>query len=210
MPAKEGTCPNAPAQTVPRGYAAALWVLLSLFVLRVVGQALVAFLDVKILPPMEEWYSGLLPYPWLLPSQFLIILLYSKVCIDFTRGNGFSVVPRRSFGLGFLAFGSVYFGVMVARYVIRMSLYPHERWTGGSIPTFFHWVLAAYLLVFGTYHWVRVRESQDYAHRPPPISRRSRALWSIGVLTAIGVILWMGYQLAPLPRPGLETILQSE
>ncbi len=53
MPAKEGTRPHAPAQAVPRGYAAALWVLLSLFVLRVVGQALVAFLDVKFLPSME-------------------------------------------------------------------------------------------------------------------------------------------------------------
>ena len=44
-----------------------LWTLLALFVLRVTGQALVAFLEVGFLPPMSEWYSGLLPYPvhWL-------------------------------------------------------------------------------------------------------------------------------------------------
>jgi hypothetical protein len=37
-----------------------------------------------------------------------------------------------------------------------MVLYSQERWTGGSIPTFFHWVLAGFLLVLGTYHWRRV------------------------------------------------------
>lgn len=49
---------------------------------------LVAFFHVPFLPPLEEWYSGLIPYRWLLPSQFLIILLYGKVCRDFTRGGG--------------------------------------------------------------------------------------------------------------------------
>ena len=44
MPAPEDTRRHPPARAVPRGYAAALWVLLSLFVVRVVGQALVAFL----------------------------------------------------------------------------------------------------------------------------------------------------------------------
>lgn len=46
-----------------------LWTLLALFALRVAGQALVAFSDVRFLPPMQAWYSGLMPYPYLLPSQ---------------------------------------------------------------------------------------------------------------------------------------------
>jgi hypothetical protein len=110
---------------------------------------------------MEEWYSGLISYRWLLPSQFLIILLYSKVCLDFTRGHGFFVMPRRALGSGLLWFGSVYFAVMVVRYVIRMSLYPQERWTGGSIPIFFHWVLASFILLVGYYHWVRTRHEKE-------------------------------------------------
>jgi len=134
------------------GYAPWLWLLLGLFCVRVLGQMLVAFLHVSFLPPMEEWYSGLIPYQWLLPSQFLIILLYGKVCLDFTRGQGFFVVPRRTLGLCLLSFGSVYFGAMVVRYVIRMSLYPQERWLGGSIPIFFHWVLAGFILLVGRYH----------------------------------------------------------
>ena len=51
-----------------------------------------------------------------------------------------------------LWFGSVYFAVMVVRYVVRMNLYPDERWTGESIPIVFHWVLASFILLVGRYH----------------------------------------------------------
>jgi putative CocE/NonD family hydrolase len=148
---------------------------------------------------MEEWYSGLIPYPWLLLSQFLIILLYSKVCIDFTRGQGFFVVPRRALGLSLLRFGSVYFAVMVARYMIRMSLYPHERWVGGSIPVFFHWILASFILLVGGYHWVQTRhEAQNRVDLPSSIRWRSRVVWLVGSsAVSVGILIWIGYQLAP-------------
>lgn len=126
-----------------------LWFLLVLFILRVLGQLLVALGATTLLPPMEEWFSGTIPYPWLVCCQVGLIVLFGKVCLDFTRGEGFFVVPRRKLGLGLLSFGSVYLAVMILRYVIRMSLYPLERWTGGSIPIFFHWVLASFLLIIG-------------------------------------------------------------
>ena len=44
---------------------------MALFVLRVLGQALVAFFDVSFLPSMPHWYSGLMRYEYLLPSQLL-------------------------------------------------------------------------------------------------------------------------------------------
>jgi len=135
-----------------------LWLLLGLFCLRVLGQMLVAFFRVSVLPPMEEWYSGLIPYRWLLPSQLLIILLYGKVCLDFTRGQGFFVAPRHTLGVGLLWFGSVYFSVMVVRYVVQVSLYPDQRWLGGSIPIVFHWVLASFILLVGHYHQLHTRD----------------------------------------------------
>jgi hypothetical protein len=55
-----------------RAYAVVLWVLALLFFFRVLGQALVAVFDSGFLPPMKEWYSGLLPYPILLPIQVMI------------------------------------------------------------------------------------------------------------------------------------------
>lgn len=79
--------------------SALLWALLALFAARVTGQALVAFLGVGWLPAMDRWCSGLMPYPYLLPAQLLLIALMAKVCIDFTRGHGFFVQPRRFFAL---------------------------------------------------------------------------------------------------------------
>ncbi|HSA82704.1 MAG TPA: hypothetical protein VLE23_17940, partial [Geminicoccaceae bacterium] len=128
-----------------RAYAVALWLLLALFVCRVVGQALVAFFDVGFLPPMAAWQSGLMAYPWLLTSQILMVLVYGKICLDFSRGRGIAVVPRPWLGQGLLVFGGLYLLAMMTRYAVRMAHYSQERWTGGSIPTFFHWVLAGFL-----------------------------------------------------------------
>jgi uncharacterized protein len=136
--------------------AAVLWALLFLFILRVVGQALIAAGLGQVLPawlpPWEGWYSGLLAYPWLLASQIVIVAVLGIVCLQFSHGRGFFVRPDRTLGIGLVTFGSIYLAAMVVRYLIRMSLYPHERWTGGALPIFFHWVLAGYLLVLGTYH----------------------------------------------------------
>ena len=137
-----------------------LWILLFLFVGRVVGQLLVALGLAPFLPPMKEWFSGLIPYPGLLLSQILIIILYVKICIDFTRNHGFFVVPRRNLGRGLLIFGTLYLAAMVIRYIIRMSLYPDQRWTGGCIPIFFHWILAVFLLIVGKYHWDLTRHEK--------------------------------------------------
>src|SRR5258708_40108356 len=112
---------------------------------------------------MEEWFSGTLAYRPLLASQILIILLYGKVAVDVTRGNGFFTRPSRRLGNGLLLFGSLYLGVMLMRYVIRMSLYPRERWVGGSIPIFFHCVLASFLLVVAHFH-------RRYASETPRLS----------------------------------------
>lgn len=134
-----------------------LWALLGLFVLRVTGQALVAFFHVEFLPPMREWYSGLLAYEYLLPSQAVLIALMVKICVDFTRGVGIFVTPRRFFAVYGLYFGYLYLAVMVARYPIQMALHPESRWFGGTIPIFFHWVLAAFVILIGLHHRRRLR-----------------------------------------------------
>ena len=133
-------------------YAPLLWSLLFLFFLRVLGQALVAAFDVPFLPPMKQWYSGLIPYAILLPLQILIILLLANVATDFTRRRGFFVVPRRAMGRLLRGFSYLYFGGMAVRYVVSMALHPERRWLGGTIPIFFHCVLAALLFVVGHYH----------------------------------------------------------
>jgi hypothetical protein len=140
-----------------RHYAPWLWLLLALFVGRVVGQLLVAYTAATWLPPMPEWYSGLLPYSLLLPAQVLIIGLLAKICIDVSRGRGFFVEPRPVFGRPVLLFGYLYLAVMVIRYPIRMYLHPEARWFGQTIPIFFHWILATYVILFGHYHRSQLR-----------------------------------------------------
>jgi uncharacterized protein len=137
--------------------AVALWVLMGLFCLRVLGQILVEFLHVRFLPASAEWYSGLIPYRPLLASQMLIIGLQAKIGLDFTRQSGWTYRPRPTAGLWLLCFGSVYLAAMIIRYIVRMALQPAERWTGGSIPIFFHWILAAYVLIVGYHHWRKSR-----------------------------------------------------
>lgn len=141
-----------PGLDPPRRLAPLLWALLGVFVLRVVGQALVAFFGVGFLPPMQAWYSGLVPYAVLLPAQLVIMALMAKICIDFTRGAGFFVRPQRFFAVHWLVFGCLYLAVMVLRYPIQMVLHPESRWFGGTIPIFVHWALAAFVILIGLHH----------------------------------------------------------
>lgn len=137
---------------VPPRLTSALWLLLALFFCRVAGQLMVAMGWQGFLPPMEEWYSGLMPYRWLLPSQIAILCLCVKICLDLTRRRGFFFDPKAFMGRWLGVFGSFYFLAMVIRYVLRMAVHPEERWFGGTIPIFFHWVLASFVLLLGGYH----------------------------------------------------------
>lgn len=186
----------AAALTNKRAFA--LWVLFGLFICRVLGQLLVALNLAPFLPPMQEWFSGAIPYPSLLFSQIIIILLFGKVCLDFTRGRGFFVVRHRKFGIGFLVFGSIYFAVMVIRYGIRMSLYPHERWMDGSIPIFFHWILASFLLIVGAYHAAQSQRVNEHVSISTTKRWMIRIIWLIaGLLVVAALGLWIRFQLAP-------------
>jgi hypothetical protein len=126
-----------------------LWALLALFALRVAGQALVAFLDVRFLPPMDAWYSGVIPYAYLLPAQLLIIAVMAKICLEFTRRRGYFFEPKRFFAAEWLWFGYVYLAAMVARAIFLMDR---------PIPIFFHWVLAAFVITIGHSHRQRLRK----------------------------------------------------
>jgi hypothetical protein len=126
----------------------ALWALLALFALRVAGQFLVAFWDVSWLPPVPRWHSGLMPYYYLLASQVAILALMAKICADFTRGRGFFVRPRRLLAGPRLWFGWLYLAAMLLRLPLQLTLRPD----GPLIPIFFHWVLAAFVILVGLWH----------------------------------------------------------
>lgn len=132
-------------------YGVVLGVLAALFALRVLGQALVAAGLAPFLPPMEQWYSGLVPYPVLLPIQAVMLVLMAKLIVDVWRGSGAFSVARPRLGRILKGFSYFYALAMVARYVIVMIVHPEWRWFGHTIPIWFHLVLAAFVHTYGRY-----------------------------------------------------------
>jgi hypothetical protein len=92
---------------------------------------------------MERWYSGLIPYPWLLLSQLAIVALMLTICVQFTRGRGWFYEPRTLLGAPLLIFGCAYLTLMVAR-----AVFIADR----PIPVIFHWVLAAFVITVASWH----------------------------------------------------------
>jgi hypothetical protein len=71
-----------------RAYAVVLGILAFAFFLRVLGQMIVAAGQGGFLPPREQWYSGLIPYPVLLPFQVLILVVQVLISGDIWRRAG--------------------------------------------------------------------------------------------------------------------------
>jgi hypothetical protein len=92
-----------------------LWGCVILFAARVVGQFEALLVAPDWLPDMDAWYSGLLPYPLLLPAQIAILMLMSVVAWNrrirtgaFARAHPRAAGALRIFaGLYFVAWPSV-------------------------------------------------------------------------------------------------------
>src|SRR4249919_2044976 len=133
-------------------YATALWSLTALFLARVLGQVVVVLFHPRWLPPMAQWYSGLLAYRYLLPVQGVILAIMVAVSLQFSQGAGLLVEPWPVGGRWLVYYSYLYFTAMAVRYVIWMKRRPDQRWFGGTIPIAFHFVLAGFLYVVGRYH----------------------------------------------------------
>jgi hypothetical protein len=114
-----------------------LTTLLALFIARVLGQLLVALKHPHWLPPMQEWYSGLMPYRYLLPAQIAIIALMIAMIRQVAAG----APSNRSLAVGIFVFATIYAAAMVVRFFVRRR---------PLIPILFHWVLAAFLFTYAT------------------------------------------------------------
>lgn len=136
----------------PADYSFFLWLFTILLFLRVIGQVLVVRFAPRWLPPMEQWQSGLLPYPLLLTGQIVVLVWMVSICMDFSGAAGFFVEPHPKGGRFSLWFSYGYFSWMAVRYVNRMVRRPDQRWFGGTIPIVFHSVVAAFLWTWGRYH----------------------------------------------------------
>ncbi|MDF3019894.1 MAG: rane protein of unknown function [Steroidobacteraceae bacterium] len=132
-----------------RQAAALLWGCVILFAARVIGQLETVLLEPRWLPTMDAWFSGLLPYPLLLPIQIGILMLMAVVAGNpRVRGGQFAQAhPRAAATLR--TFAVVYFVVMAVRLAVNISMNGADFWSEGAIPVAFHWVLALFILVSG-------------------------------------------------------------
>ena len=121
------------------------------FLARVVGQMVVMVATPEWLPDPDKWYSGLIPYPILLPMQIGVLALQARLSWSLwhRRGPLYFRAPRLGKLLRWFAFA--YFLVMVVRYIISVTVVPDPRWFNHAIPVVFHWVLAAYLFVWSRF-----------------------------------------------------------
>ncbi|MBI3546391.1 MAG: hypothetical protein HY081_07325 [Gammaproteobacteria bacterium] len=133
-----------------RRYAPWLWLLIGLFVFRVIAQPLALLTNTKFLPPFESWHSGVLPYPALFVIQILILAWLTYTARRFTTGT---IFPHRRSGTLMLILGVTYFATMLVRFALGATLLAEQRWFASPLPTFFHLVLASFLLLYGHFHF---------------------------------------------------------
>ena len=139
---------------IPINHGPLLALLTTLFAGRILGQALVAYLGVLWLPPMQHWFSGIIPYPLLLIVQSVMLTLMILITGEIWRSEGSFAVVRPRWSPFLIKFSAIYAGLMVFRYLLTMILHSELRWFGDIIPIFFHLVLAAFIFILGHYHRV--------------------------------------------------------
>jgi hypothetical protein len=132
-----------------RRHAAWLWGLTGVFAFRVAAQPAVLVLDTPLLPRVEAWQGGALPYPALLAAQLLILVWMARTARAVqTRAIVERPVRGRAIGVA----GSLYAALMCARLLLGAGPLAGVRWFGSPLPAFFHLGLAAYLLVYAHVH----------------------------------------------------------
>ena len=128
-------------------YATIMAVLLALFLARVLGQIFAATLAPSWLPPMRRWYSGLMPYRYLLPTQIVFLVIMAAMTVSVAHESAPLGVEAPAVGTWVIRASYVYALGMVVRSV-RYARTPPER-RGVLIPIVFHFVLATFLFTYG-------------------------------------------------------------
>lgn len=134
----------------PQAYGLVLFVLTGLFCFRVLAQLVQIWHPLSFLPSFEAWHSGALPYWLLVCAQGFIVILCLHVSWRMFQGT---VTLSAKKGKVLLLLGSIYFGIMLGRLIIGITVASEHFWFGAILPTVFHLVLATFLLVYGYFHF---------------------------------------------------------
>ena len=131
------------------------------FLARVAGQAVQRWWDVAFLPSQDAWQGSSLPFPALFAAQVVILMIIAAATLRMRAA-------RSLFGRRWVRpvawFGILYFAVMAARLAVGLlgdaGAFGDESITAGKwftayLPTAFHLVLAAEVVLFAAYQRAR-------------------------------------------------------
>lgn len=130
--------------------ASLLWVLTVLFCFRIFAQLTVYFVDISFLPSFDRWHSEAMPY-WALLLIQVIILIIMIITNYFYIAR--KLILRPLLGRWLLIFGVIYLVSMIIRLILGLTMFTGDRWFANHIPTFFHFVLASWILIIGMVHF---------------------------------------------------------
>ncbi|MDE0136471.1 MAG: hypothetical protein OXH86_17160 [Acidimicrobiaceae bacterium] len=143
-------------------FAAASLVFGLAFLARVAGQAVQRRWDVAFLPSQDAWQGSSLPFPALFAAQVVILMIIATATLRMRAG-------RNIFGRRWVRpvawLGVLYFAAMAARLAVGLagdagvfgdgSVFG-GKWFTAYLPTIFHLVLAAEVLLLARYQRRRV------------------------------------------------------
>lgn len=121
--------------------------LVALFLARVIGQILAATVAPRWLPPMSRWYSGVMPYRYLLPTQIVFLIVMTVLTIAVWRESPPLGTPAPGAGVWVVWASVAYAAGMTVRLIRYLLASPERR--GVLIPIIFHYGLAAFLFTYG-------------------------------------------------------------
>jgi hypothetical protein len=129
-----------------------MWTLTALFSLRVLGQAVQRWLPQSWLPTFSAWQGSSMPYALLLLFQLVIVAAMTLAC--YRAWYGRTIVQRRT-RQWLAGVGVIYMTLALARIAIGISVASAPLWFTAWISGVFHVVLAAFLLAYAGYHYLR-------------------------------------------------------
>lgn len=146
-------------------FAAASLALGLAFLARVAGQAVRRWTDVGFLPSQDAWQGSSLPFPALFTVQIVILTIIAAATLRMRAGGSLFgprwLMPVRWFGIAYVT-------VMSARLVLGLggdagvfgdgSVFV-GKWFTAYLPTVFHLVLAAEVLLLVRYQRGRLQQT---------------------------------------------------
>lgn len=113
------------------------------------AQLIQSWHPLTVLPSFEAWQSGAVPYSLLLGVQVVIVGCCLRIVWRLFKGQA---RPETKIGRIWLSLAGMYFLVMGIRLIVGFAVAPDHFWFGATLPTMFHFVLAAFVLVYGRFH----------------------------------------------------------